>query len=108
VTLQRLSELVIAGQHRAAAGHGRREHAPGHYPLIVAVHAGWLATLFWLAPDAAIHWPLFACSCCCSRAAVGAADAWAPLDDADHRASERAAGHRRAVPLRVATPIIWW
>jgi methyltransferase len=61
VTLQRLSELVIARQNTAALlAMGAREHAPGHYPLIVAVHAGWLATLFWLAPNQPIHWPLFA------------------------------------------------
>jgi methyltransferase len=34
--------------------HGAREHAPGHYPLIVAVHVLWLAALWWLAPGHAI------------------------------------------------------
>jgi methyltransferase len=34
---------------------GAREHAPGHYPLIVAVHTAWLATLWWLAPGRPIH-----------------------------------------------------
>ena len=29
---------------------GAREHAPGHYPLIVALHVAWLAALWWLAP----------------------------------------------------------
>ncbi len=33
---------------------GAREHAPGHYPLIIAVHIGWLASLWWLAPSHAI------------------------------------------------------
>jgi methyltransferase len=61
VLLQRLSELVIARQNTAALlAVGAREHAPGHYPLIVAVHAAWLAALFWLAPNQPIHWPLFA------------------------------------------------
>lgn len=61
VTLQRLSELVIARRNTAALLEiGAREHAPGHYPLIVAVHATWLATLFWLAPNQPIHWLLFA------------------------------------------------
>jgi methyltransferase len=29
---------------------GAREHGASHYPLIVAVHALWLASLWWLAP----------------------------------------------------------
>lgn len=61
VTAQRLLELVLARQNTAALlARGAFEHAPGHYPLIVAVHALWLATLFWLAPGRPIHWPLFA------------------------------------------------
>lgn len=57
VTLQRLSELVLARQNtRRLLSLGAREHAPGHYPLIVAVHATWLGTLFWLAPGRPIHW----------------------------------------------------
>ena len=58
VTLQRLSELRIAKANTARLlAAGAKEHAPGHYPLIVAVHALWLATLFWLAPGQPIHWP---------------------------------------------------
>jgi len=61
VTLQRLSELWLSRRNTARLlEQGAREHAPGHYPLIVAVHAGWLATLFWLAPGRDIHWWLFA------------------------------------------------
>jgi methyltransferase len=60
VTLQRLSELRIARANTARLlAAGAYEHAPGHYPLIVAVHAGWLATLFWLAPGRDIQWVLF-------------------------------------------------
>ena len=33
---------------------GAREHAPGHYPLIVALHAAWLGVLWWLAPGRAV------------------------------------------------------
>jgi methyltransferase len=59
VTLQRLGELVIAKRNtRALLARGAYEASPGHYPLIVAVHAGWLLTLFWLAPGKAISWPL--------------------------------------------------
>ena len=58
VTLQRLSELRIAKANTARLlAAGAKEHAPGHYPLIVSVHALWLATLFWLAPGEPIHWP---------------------------------------------------
>lgn len=61
VLLQRLSELALARTNTARLlALGAHEHAPGHYPLIVAVHASWLATLFWLAPGGDIHWPLFA------------------------------------------------
>ena len=61
VTLQRLAELVLARQNTARLlAHGAREHAPGHYPLIVAVHTLWLAVLWWLAPGRPIHWVLFA------------------------------------------------
>lgn len=52
VTAQRLSELVIArrntGRLLAAGAH---EVAPGHYPLIVAVHTVWLAGLWILGLD---------------------------------------------------------
>ena len=51
VTLQRVGELWLSNRNtrRLLAG-GAREYSPGHYPLIVAVHAGWLAALWWLAP----------------------------------------------------------
>ena len=59
VTLQRLSELMIARQNTARLlAMGAREYAPGHYPLIVAVHTAWLAALWWFAPGQPIHWPL--------------------------------------------------
>jgi methyltransferase len=61
VTLQRLVELPIAAANRkrllAAGGH---EVGAGHYPLIVAVHAAWLAALWWLAPGRPIHLPFLA------------------------------------------------
>lgn len=52
VTLERLFELWLARRNtRRLIDHGAREHAPGHYPLIVAVHVLWLAALWWLAPS---------------------------------------------------------
>jgi methyltransferase len=52
VTLQRLGELWLSNRNtRRLLAKGAREHSPGHYPLIVAVHALWLAALWWLAPS---------------------------------------------------------
>ena len=52
VTLERLGELVLANRNTTRLlAEGAREHAPGHYPLIVLLHASWLATLWWLAPS---------------------------------------------------------
>jgi len=50
VTLQRLGELWLSQRNtRRLLAKGAREHSPGHYPLIVAVHAGWLIALWLLA-----------------------------------------------------------
>lgn len=61
VTLQRLIELPIARANTqkllAAGGH---EVGSGHYPLIVALHASWLLTLWWLAPERPISLPFLA------------------------------------------------
>jgi methyltransferase len=51
VTLERIAELWLARRNtQRLLAQGAREHAPGHYPLIVALHAAWLASLWWLAP----------------------------------------------------------
>ena len=51
VTLQRLGELWLSNRNtRRLLAKGAREHAPGHYPLIVGLHIAWLAALWWLAP----------------------------------------------------------
>ena len=50
VTLQRLGELWLSNRNtQRLIAKGAREHSPGHYPLIVAVHAAWLIVLWWLA-----------------------------------------------------------
>ncbi len=60
VTLQRLAELVIAQRNtRALLAAGAVEHAPGHYPWMVAMHAGWLAGLWALGTGHAVD-PLWA------------------------------------------------
>ena len=47
VTLQRAGELVISSYNtRKLLSRGAVEVAPGHYPLIVAVHAAWLISLW--------------------------------------------------------------
>ncbi|MBV9528840.1 isoprenylcysteine carboxylmethyltransferase family protein [Sphingomonas sp.] len=51
VTLQRLGELWLSNRNtKRLLASGAHEVAPGHYPLIVAVHVLWLAALWWLAP----------------------------------------------------------
>jgi methyltransferase len=57
VALQRLAELVYARRNEARLhARGAQEHAPGHYPAIVLLHAAWLVGLWVLAigtaPDA--------------------------------------------------------
>lgn len=50
VTLQRLAELVLSRRNtERLLVQGAREVAPGHYPLIVALHAAWLVGLWYLA-----------------------------------------------------------
>ncbi|WP_037502807.1 isoprenylcysteine carboxyl methyltransferase family protein [Sphingomonas jaspsi] len=59
VTFQRLTELPVARRNTARLlAEGGREVAPGHYPLIVALHASWLLALWVLAPGRAISLPL--------------------------------------------------
>jgi methyltransferase len=59
VTLSRLVELPIARANtRRLLAHGGHEVAPGHYPLIVALHVAWLGTLWWLAPGRPVNLPL--------------------------------------------------
>ena len=52
VTAERLAELWWARRNTARLlAQGAVEHAPGHYPLIVALHALWLAGLWILGWD---------------------------------------------------------
>jgi len=46
VILQRLAELRVARRNsRRLLAEGAIEHGSGHYPLIVALHAGWLLAM---------------------------------------------------------------
>lgn len=50
VTLQRLGELALARRNtRRLLARGAVETGASHYPLIVGLHAAWLAGLWWLA-----------------------------------------------------------
>ncbi len=52
VILERLIELPIATRNtKRLIAAGGVEHSPGHYPLIVAVHALWIATMLWFGHD---------------------------------------------------------
>ena len=58
VTLQRLVELPLARANtRRLLAAGGQEVGAGHYPLIVALHAAWLITLWWLAPGRPVDIP---------------------------------------------------
>jgi methyltransferase len=49
VTIQRLGELLVSKRNtKRLIDQGAREHAAAHYPLIVALHTAWLASLWWL------------------------------------------------------------
>jgi len=51
VTLERLFELWLSKRNTwRLLAEGAREYGAAHYPQIVAVHALWLASLWWLAP----------------------------------------------------------
>lgn len=58
VALQRLGELVLSRRNGAwLLAKGGREIGAGHYPVMIAIHVGWLAAMAFLIPaDAPIHW----------------------------------------------------
>jgi methyltransferase len=57
VTLERLAELLFATRNTARLkAQGAVEHAPGHYPLIVALHAAWLAGLWLFGWNRPVQW----------------------------------------------------
>lgn len=57
VTLQRLAELIHSRRNTARLlAQGAYEVAPGHYRYMVALHAAWLAGLWWIAPGRPVVW----------------------------------------------------
>ena len=56
VTLERVAELWLARRNTAALmARGACEVAAGHYPLIVAVHALWLGSLWYFGAGQQVH-----------------------------------------------------
>lgn len=62
VAAERVLELVHAARNtRALLGRGGVELGRGHYPMLVLLHAAWLAALILLVPrDAPVSWPWLA------------------------------------------------
>lgn len=59
VTLQRLAELAIASSNtRHLRAIGAVEFGGGHYPAMVALHASWLAVLWFTVGERAVNLPL--------------------------------------------------
>jgi methyltransferase len=58
VTLQRAGELIISSTNTSKlVARGAVEVAPRHYPLIVAVHAAWLISLWAFGRDQPVNIP---------------------------------------------------
>ena len=56
VTLQRAGELVVARRNtQRLMARGAVEISAGHYPLVVAVHAGWLIALWLFGRDQPVN-----------------------------------------------------
>lgn len=61
VTAQRGAELVLSWHNtRQLKARGAVEAAPGHYPLVVVLHASWLIALWMLGRSQQVNWPLAA------------------------------------------------
>ncbi len=58
VTLQRLGELVLSRRNTSKLlEHGAIEIGAEHYPLLVALHAAWLISLWIFGWDHEVYWP---------------------------------------------------
>jgi methyltransferase len=59
VTIQRLSELIMARRNTAELmARGAIEHGASHYPVMVLLHGSWLAGLWWWGWNQVPVWPL--------------------------------------------------
>ena len=103
LVVQRLAELGFARRnHRALLARGRRRsRAAGHYPALVALHAGWLLALAaTIDPRTAVSLPWLAVFVLleCGRAWV-IATLGSPLDDACRGAAGRRPVRSGPLPL---------
>lgn len=56
VMAERLIEMPIARRNtKRLIAAGGVEHSPGHYPLIVAVHTGWIVAMLWFGHDNSVN-----------------------------------------------------
>lgn len=61
VTLQRVGELVLSRRNTSKLlQRGAIEVGAGHYPLLVALHAAWLVSLWIFGWDREVYWPALA------------------------------------------------
>lgn len=60
VAVQRLCELWLSRRNaNRLTAEGGREIGTGHFPILVAIHAGWLAAIAFAIPaDAPVYWPV--------------------------------------------------
>jgi len=60
VGIQRLCELRLSRRNaNRLIAEGGREIGKGHFPILIAVHVGWLAAIAFLIPaDAPVFWPV--------------------------------------------------
>ena len=94
VTLQRISELVIAQSNtKALVARGAAEFGRSHYPVMVLMHASWLAVLWASVGGASVNMPLLAIF-----AVLQVMRVWvlATLDGAGRRASSSRKVSRRS------------
>ena len=57
ITVQRLGELGLSNRNtKRLLAAGAHEVGASHYPLMIMIHAGWLASLWWYAPGQHIEW----------------------------------------------------
>lgn len=57
VIAERLIELPIATRNtKRLKAQGGVEHSPRHYPLIVAVHTGWILSMVWFGHNNPVHY----------------------------------------------------
>lgn len=57
IIFERLIELPIATRNtKRLKAMGGVEHSPGHYPLIVAIHTGWILAMVWFGHDNPVNY----------------------------------------------------